>query len=484
MGELSAATAIAGSTAEHVGVLHVVAAPPQTSFTHGSPLHHSFADGDLLRFKRAAQEFHSEVFYATGKEALETVRNAIGYWQSTGTTTYLLIPQDVATSQPNEDFSPITLDTPVLTDEAKELISKFIEAYPQASAVFGNVAQRRGLRRIIPELTKKQIPTSVFPNAKGLVDESEVGYLGVYNGKLSEPSIKHRIEGPDGRVLIGCTIADTTTGGLSHVFPAESTLIIDNRKVFWDGYSVEAPIFLAARYWTVLASSASSKRNDSKCITRDNLDSCIHRETLNQVEMWTLLSQHMPKHGRLFAETGSPHYGALDSSFPPDTAFECASLWSAIGYALPAALGASMAESSRRVLAVIGDGAAQMTVNELGLIDRYGANPILVLVDNEGYTVERVIRGETATYNDIASWRWIAVPDALGASTAITTLCNTAPAFTAALKAAYADESRAHILIVPFSRYDATDSLLKMGRFLRAKAGLPSLDDALKGESS
>lgn len=63
---------------------------------------------------------------------------------------------------------------------------------------------------------------------------------------------------------------------------------------------------------------------------------------------------------------------------------------------------------------LIGDGAAQLTVQELGIFSREGSSPVIVVVNNDGYTVERAIHGKTAPYNDIVSWSWTEIPGALG----------------------------------------------------------------------
>jgi len=44
---------------------------------------------------------------------------------------------------------------------------------------------------------------------------------------------------------------------------------------------------------------------------------------------------------------------------------------------------------------LIGDGAAQFTVQELGTLARERLTPVVVVADNDGYTVERVIHGPT-----------------------------------------------------------------------------------------
>ena len=51
----------------------------------------------------------------------------------------------------------------------------------------------------------------------------------------------------------------------------------------------------------------------------------------------------------------------------------------------------------------------------MGCLARENIPAVIVLVNNEGYTIERAIHGEHAYYNDIVEWKWLDVPDALGA---------------------------------------------------------------------
>ena len=39
--------------------------------------------------------------------------------------------------------------------------------------------------------------------------------------------------------------------------------------------------------------------------------------------------------------------------------------------------------------------------------------PIILVLNNEGYTVERAIHGPEQRYNDIALWNWTQIPQAL-----------------------------------------------------------------------
>lgn len=94
-------------------------------------------------------------------------------------------------------------------------------------------------------------------------------------------------------------------------------------------------------------------------------------------------------------------------------------LWGSIGYATGAiqgaALAASESEVKRRSILFTGDGSFQLTAQELSTMLRLRLNPIIYVICNEGYTIERFIHGMDAAYNDIAAWRHADLPAAFGA---------------------------------------------------------------------
>ena len=54
-----------------------------------------------------------------------------------------------------------------------------------------------------------------------------------------------------------------------------------------------------------------------------------------------------------------------------------------MGYALPAAIGAKYGAQDRTVVAIIGDGGFQMTLQELGTIMQFGANVKIIILNNQ-----------------------------------------------------------------------------------------------------
>jgi indolepyruvate decarboxylase len=86
-------------------------------------------------------------------------------------------------------------------------------------------------------------------------------------------------------------------------------------------------------------------------------------------------------------------------------------VWCSIGYATGALLGAILASPGRRHILLTGDGALQMTAQEISTMMRHDLRPWIFVNQNEGYTVERCVLGKNAKYNEIAKWRYSELPN-------------------------------------------------------------------------
>lgn len=90
------------------------------------------------------------------------------------------------------------------------------------------------------------------------------------------------------------------------------------------------------------------------------------------------------------------------------------SYYASMGYAVPAAIGAALAAPDRRTVALVGDGAFQMTGAELGTAARYGLDPIVVVLDNDGYETLRAFDGDR-DYFQTSRWDYAAFARSVGA---------------------------------------------------------------------
>jgi pyruvate decarboxylase len=95
-----------------------------------------------------------------------------------------------------------------------------------------------------------------------------------------------------------------------------------------------------------------------------------------------------------------------DSSFPTNVQYITQIFWSSIGYTVGACLGALVAKKELkipgRVVLIVGEGSLQMTVQEIGSYIRFGFTPIIFVINNNGYSIERAINGPKQPYNDVS----------------------------------------------------------------------------------
>ncbi|MEU1307734.1 thiamine pyrophosphate-binding protein [Streptomyces cinnamoneus] len=97
---------------------------------------------------------------------------------------------------------------------------------------------------------------------------------------------------------------------------------------------------------------------------------------------------------------------------------------SGLGYAFPAALGAAVADSTRPVLAVSGDGGAMYSLAELGTAVQHQLNVTWLIVDDGGYGILRQYTadsyGRTIPANDLTQPDFAAVARAFGVQAHVT----------------------------------------------------------------
>jgi len=115
----------------------------------------------------------------------------------------------------------------------------------------------------------------------------------------------------------------------------------------------------------------------------------------------------------VIADVGDALFGATDLFIRERTEFLAPAYYTSMGFAVPASVGAQMANPKLRPLVLVGDGAFQMTGMELATAARYKLNPIVVVLNNQGYGTERHM--QDGPYNDVWPWQYYRLPEVLGA---------------------------------------------------------------------
>jgi alpha-keto-acid decarboxylase len=420
VGELSAANAIAGSYAERVPVVHIVGGPSKDAQGTRRALHHSLGDGDFEHFLRISREItcaQASLMPATATREIDRVLSEVREQRRPG---YLLLPTDVARFETEPPSAPLPRYTGGTSPRA---LAQFAAAAAELIAdrqvtVLADLLVHRlnAVTELEALLAADAVPHATLMWGKSLVDESAPEYLGIYAGAASAEPVRRAIEDAPVLVTAGVVFTDMVSGFFSQRIDPTRTIDIGVEQSSV-GTAVFAPLEMAEALNAItdiltrrgVTSPPVASASDPVSVNTPDRD-----QPLSQKVLWDRFCDTLTPGNIVLADQGTSFYGMATHRLPQGVTFIGQPLWGSIGYTLPATLGAGLAQRDRRPVLLIGDGAAQLTVQELGVFSREGLSPVIVVVNNDGYTIERMIHGKSAPYNDIVRWRWAEIPTALG----------------------------------------------------------------------
>ena len=96
-----------------------------------------------------------------------------------------------------------------------------------------------------------------------------------------------------------------------------------------------------------------------------------------------------------------------------------------------------------------GEGSHQLTAQEISQFGRRGLTPIIFVLNNNGYLIERLLCADPdIAYNDVAKWNYAQLPQALGCTDWFTARVVTCGELDAALTKAGQLNTAAYIEVV------------------------------------
>jgi TPP-dependent 2-oxoacid decarboxylase len=427
VGELSAINAVAGSYAEHVPVVHIVGSPASGTQAAHRIVHHSLGDGVFSQFAGMSQGITCAQAALTAGNAAAEIDRVLAAVKSRRLPGYLLIPADVASApavppagplpSPAEPADPDAVEG--FTAAARQLLAT-APGLADVVVLSGLLAHRFGAASDLARLLAAGPLTHATTLwGKSLVDESDSYFTGIYAGAASAEATRQAVE--DAAVLItaGVQFTDLNSGFFTQQIDRRRTIEIGAGAASV-GAAVFSPVPLrvAVQALTPLIAEMAARlprpaaRPAPAAGPPDPLPAAA---PLSQETLWDSVARSLRPGDVVLADQGTSFYGAATHRLPRDVTFIGQPLWASIGYTLPALLGACLARPQRRGILLIGDGAAQMTVQELSTVMHSGISAVVIVVDNDGYTVERAIHGPQQAYNDIARWDWTKAPALFGA---------------------------------------------------------------------
>lgn len=429
VGELSAMNGIAGSYAEHVGVLHIVGVPSVSSQAKQLLLHHTLGNGDFTVFHRMSANISETTSMLTDiSVAPAEIDRCIRATYVNQRPVYLGLPANLV----NQKVPASLLKTPIdlsLKENDPEAESEVVETVLNLIREAKNpviLADACCSRHDVKAETKKlidltQFPSFVTPMGKGSIDEQNPRFGGVYVGTLSSPSVKEAVESADLVLSIGALLSDFNTGSFSYSYKTKNVVEFHSdhikiRNATFPG--VQMKFALRKLLQTVPEAVKNYKPGPIPAPPTPNSE-VPDSASLKQEWLWKQVGKFLREGDIVITETGTAAFGINQAHFPNHTYGISQVLWGSIGYTTGSTLGAAFAaeeiDPKKRVILFIGDGSLQLTVQEISTMVRWGLKPYLFVLNNDGYTIERLIHGPNAEYNGIQPWKHLELLNAFGA---------------------------------------------------------------------
>nr|BFE60610.1 alpha-keto acid decarboxylase family protein [Dactylosporangium thailandense] len=470
VGELSALNGIGGAFAERVPVVSIVGTPATFVMRERQLVHHTTGDGDFTRAAQCAAQYTAGQALLGRDNAAEEIDRLLRLCWLEKRPVYLMLPADVAGQRVAAPKAPLALPEPssdpaMLARFAADVRERLRAATSVAILAGPEVDRYRLGPRLLTLAEALGCPVATLSSAKGVFPETHDQFAGGYAGALGPPEARAAVEDAECLLAVGCQFTDAVTGGFTQrIEPARMVELHPSAASV--GGTPYAHVALKDAL-TALAESPEPATGREPATHRRIPSSPEPRPgaPLLQERFWPLIAGFLRPGDVVVAEQGTSYFGSAAQPLPRDCAFVGQPLWGSIGYTLPALLGTMLAAPDRRHVLCIGDGSFQLTAQELATVLRLGLNPVIVLVNNDGYTVERCILGEYAAYNTIGAWRYDRLVQAFDPhDRAVTAAVATEDQLAAALDKAAATRDRPVFIEARMGRLDAPESVVRIGK--------------------
>jgi TPP-dependent 2-oxoacid decarboxylase len=423
VGELSAINGVVGAFAERVPVVVITGSPATINFRTRPLLHHTLGDYQIpLRIYEKITAASTELVSAeTAPAEIDRVLSACLSHQQ---PVYISLPSDVVMMKCDRPKA-FAFPAPARSDQAalREAIEEALGMLEGAlkPVVIGDVELIRFKlqKDFAGFLDKTGFPYVTMMLGKSVLSEHHPQFIGLFEGDRSREYVRNRVQSADCILQLGALMTDLNTGGFT-------TNLDDSKTIGANIHSVKIKHHVYENVYLhdfILGLTEKLSRRDSATLDIQRAsESCVHRHTepyrpdalkpLTIQRFFDRMIHFAENDSIVIAETGMSLFSAAEMLMPEGTTFIGQTFYGSIGYTVGATLGAGMAALDRRSVLFIGDGAFQVTCQDLSTMIRNRLNPVIFLINNDGYTIERVIVDRP--YNDIQPWQYHKLVDLFG----------------------------------------------------------------------
>lgn len=275
--------------------------------------------------------------------------------------------------------------------------------------------------KLLQLIAKTNIPVVATVLSKSVISEDHPLYLGVYEGAMGHQSVREYVESSDCLILLGALMTDmdfsispTPIEQARSIYVTSEKLSVKHHNFenvalqdFINGL-IEAPLVRRREPTDVV------ELNNSRDKTRYHTQnfSPIRGQKITVKRLFERLNFSVTDNSIVIADVGDSLFGALDLTIHGQTDFLSPAYYASMGFAVPAAIGAQLANPTLRPIVIVGDGAFQMTGMEISTITRFALNPIIIVLNNTGYGTERPMLD--GPFNDVLRWNYYRTPEVIG----------------------------------------------------------------------
>ena len=272
------------------------------------------------------------------------------------------------------------------------------------------------------------IPVAATVLGKSVIGEQHPFYIGIYEGAMGRDDVRQYVESSDCLIMLGAFMTDINLGIYTARLDPARCISATSEKLSIQYHSYEDVRFkdfmrgllglrLRPRKLGRIPRPCALKANPRSQAARVRLAANSKAQPLSVritvKRLFETLNSFLSENTVVVADVGDALFGATDLFIRERTEFLAPAYYTSMGFAVPACIGAQVANPKLRPLVLVGDGAFQMTGMELATVARYHLNPVVIVLNNNGYGTERHM--QDGPYNDLWPWRYSRLPEVLGA---------------------------------------------------------------------
>ncbi len=467
VGGLSCANSIAGAYAEKSPVVVLSGSPGVSERAHNPLLHHKVKgfETQFEVFQKITVDAAVVHDPATACGEIDRLLSAAMRYKR---PVYIEIPRDCV-DRPVElprhaPKDPTPPSDPDALREALDEAERMLRAAERPIILTDVEVHRFGLQDSLLALAEEaNLPIATTILGKSVISEAHKLFVGVYEGAMGREEVTDYVESSDCMLMLGCFLSDINLG----IFTAK----LDPSRCInatSEDLQIRHHHYHNVRFDDFMTGlrARQLRLNPPPIPARPSAyrDPWTPRPgaKLTSARLFARLNKLLDGNMIVIADIGDSLFGSADLTMTKRTDYISPAYYTSMGFAVPAAVGAGFAQPDNRVLAIVGDGAFQMTGMELSTIARYGHNPIVIVMNNKGYTTERFLL--EGPFNDIYNWQYHKIPEVLGAGRGFDV--HTEDDLDLALNAAIAETSCFSLLNVHLDKLDRSPALDRLTKKL------------------